>query len=309
MLSIDKTTSGEYIKLTSPEITTFLTSISPFTDLTIEMGLNCAPEVKRAYKPQLPVLSCTSPANEYTGRGAWRLDLSYYRLNNISMTKFIVKNIDTGALSEEVVTVDWAAYNIACPTGCLLEASGTFYNTNIAGAFTNAAIAGGFTGAYSAKSCGDYIQLFTAEPNNIPYAIEFANGDKKLLQYSYIGIILDVDAIYIDGTFMGGTSLVDGVYRVKYYTKQENGARTEDSSCFFLDNATACNMVSKIGSLLQETEEQYKESGEWLALAAAHWGLTKAKECHGCNCEDLCALYKEFNILYNKTKSTVNCAC
>lgn len=309
MLDINKTTSGEYIKLTSPEITTFLTSIAPYENLTIEMGLNCAPEVKRVYAPQLPVLSCTNPANEYNGRGAWRLDLSYYKLNNISMTKFIVKNINTGELSGQLQTITWANYITACPTGCLLEASGTFYNTNIAGAFSNAAIEGGFTGMYSAKSCGDYIQLFTAEPNNIPYAIEFANGDRKLLQYSYAGIILDANAIYIDGTFMGGTSLVDGVYRVKYSAKQENGTKAEDSSCFFLDNATACNMVSKIGSLLQETEEQYKESGEWLALSAAHWGLTMAKDCHGCNCEDLCALYKEFNILYNKTKSAINCAC
>ncbi len=225
------------------------------------------------------------------------------------MTKFIVKNIDTGVLSEEVAMVDWTAYNIACPTGCPLDVSGIFYPNAIAGAFSNAAIEGGFTGMYSAKSRGDYIQLFTAEPNNIPYAIEFANGDRKLLQYSYAGIILHVDAIYIDGTFMGGTSLVDGVYRVKYSTKQQNGTKAEDSSCFFLDNATACNMVSKIGSLLQETEEQYKESGEWLALSAAHWGLAMAKDCHGCNCEDLCALYKEFNILYNKTKSAINCAC
>lgn len=309
MLDINKTTSGEYIKISSPEITTFLTSIAPFTDLTIEMGLNCAPEVKRTYKPQLPVLSCASPANEIEGRGGWRLDLSYYKINSIPMTKFIVKNIDTGEFSEEVQTITWVDYSTTCPTGCPLESAGTFYNTNIAGAFSNAAIEGGFTGMYSAKSCGDYMQLFTAEANNIPYAIEFANGDRKLLQYSYAGIILDVDAIYIDGTFMGGTSLVDGVYRVKYTAKQENGSGSNDSTCFFLDNATACNMVSKIGSLLQETEEQYKESGEWIALAGAHWGLTMAKDCHGCNCEDLCALYKEFNILYNKTKSAINCAC
>lgn len=309
MLTISKTTSGEYIKLTSDEITSFLGNISNYEELKIEMSLNCAPPLEIKYVLNTPISSCENSINELTGRGFWRLDLAYYKTNNIAMTKFIVKNINTGELSEYSTTIDWAQYNIDCPTGCSLESSGAFYPSAIHGAFDDAADEGGFNGNYSASACGDYIQLYTTDANNFPYAIEFANGERKLLSYSYSGIILDTDAIYVTSDFMGGDSIIDGVYRVKYTLKEENNSKTEDSSCFFLDNSTACDMVEKVASLLRETESEYKNNEHWMKLSAAHWGLTMASECHGCNCEDLCELYKEYLILYNKTKSIVNCAC
>jgi hypothetical protein len=103
-------------------------------------------------------------------------------------------------------------------------------------------------------------------------------------------------AIVLPASIFGWTTIKDGVYSIKVVITTLAQPTLTDSNCAFIDCDFKCELSKKLESLL--AEDHTPEKQEALQYTMLHYALTTTSNC-GCNCQELCDLYKQLYKLVN----------
>ena len=109
--------------------------------------------------------------------------------------------------------------------------------------------------------------------------------------------------------FFGLTSFIDGVYRISVKRFEENVGTIFIENCLFIDVTIKC----KVAALLKEIIEENKvKTGEKKSTIAhlLHYALVNGSNC-GCNCAEMCDVYKELVALLDTINPEIftDCGC
>lgn len=133
-------------------------------------------------------------------------------------------------------------------------------------------------------------------------AFGFTNADSN--------VYMSNDAIYIKPEFFNLQELNDGIYKfnVKYIKVDEVGY-LEEQNCSFIDVTTKCRVASVLQNILKESKELGSEKSSTI-IHILHYALVNGSNC-GCNCPDLCQVYKELIDMLDSIdpQITNDCGC
>ena len=105
--------------------------------------------------------------------------------------------------------------------------------------------------------------------------------------------------LYLTPEFYGGLVFNDGVYSVTLTFITADGKVITETTCFFFDCKTGCEVSTKIKELEEASNPKNATN-----IFLLHYTLTEGSNC-GCNCEELCEIFRK---LCNNLNST-SCLC
>lgn len=116
-----------------------------------------------------------------------------------------------------------------------------------------------------------------------PQALTLANGD-------YAKYKIENNILYIKPQLFGFDKLKDGVYSFQLTLISAEPVETVvESNCAFIDCTLKCGLSNKLYKI---DDKDKAEVNEATTFAMLHYTLTHTSNC-GCNCEELCEIYKQ----------------
>ena len=111
--------------------------------------------------------------------------------------------------------------------------------------------------------------------------------------------------LYIKPTFLGLSDLVDAIYNLEI--KLIEDGYTQISNCAFLDITYKCKVGGLLKWLIEENDDNSTEKVSTIAHIL-HYSLFNVSNC-GCNCGELCNIFKELTDILNITLQDNDCGC
>jgi hypothetical protein len=214
------------------------------------------------------------------------------------------------------VNITFDFYRTQCPSGCLLETIPS-YETLFLQAYQGLLTENGLDmSSFSLNICQDTLQVTGLPKGFVMNTINYSNGALDSFDKGFSNALLSTtDNIMIAPQMFGVTKFLDGVYGFKVKITDKNGSTTEIENCFFLDCLTKCKVAAKAEFILESNIDEYSKN---LAkdLHVAHYALINSSNCGGCNCVELCELYKHLqgilangNTNFNNKIIETDCGC
>jgi len=140
----------------------------------------------------------------------------------------------------------------------------------------------------------NFIPILVTTDTQKEYKSKYNNLSSKMF--------LNGTSLYIDPLYFNYTDnlIKDGIYKFNLkITRANNAGFITESNCAFIDNYTKCLVANKL-NILKEIEPIDS------TIHILHYALTNGSNC-GCNCDELCEIYKELHSLLNNI--TNDCGC
>lgn len=121
---------------------------------------------------------------------------------------------------------------------------------------------------------------------------------------------VDIDSkiLYLSVLMFSPSMFTDGIYKVTIKFKKEAGGYIQVANCIFVDITFKC----KVASLMDKIISENKTSSEKTSTIAhiLHYALFNGSNC-GCNCEDMCDIFKQLSDILDTLDLTIdnNCGC
>ena len=110
--------------------------------------------------------------------------------------------------------------------------------------------------------------------------------------------------------FFGLTEFIDGIYKFSIKRYQPGEGTVIESNCLFIDMTLKCKVATLLGYIIEENKT--RDSEEKIATIAhlLHYSLVNGSNC-GCNCEEMCEVFRELNALLVNVDPTItnDCGC
>lgn len=311
MLKIIGSPNCDYIELVSPEISEMLADTSQYSSFEIIGKYNCQSEftIKE-------LLNQTNPCGFASKGEIYNVPLTFVKNSGYYISEISIKNVSTGAILKKSVNINFDYYRTQCPSGCLLETLPT-YETLLLQAYKGLFSENGLDYAnFNINICEDTLQTVGLPKGFTMNTINYSNGAFDSFDKGFSNALLSItDSIIVAPQMFGITRFVDGVYGFKVKITDKNGSTTEIENCFFLDCLTKCKVAASAEYILESNLDEYSKN---LAkdLHVAHYALINASNCGGCNCVELCELYKHLqgilangNTNFNNKIIETDCGC
>lgn len=300
--------NDNYIKVESEILTTVLENPEGYDSINVEVTKNCC--TTEVYDEEIDLLDSVS--NDCTGncdgQYAWKLDLTNIANQDKNITALYVKNVISGKVYEimDGAIVDFGSYITSCPNGtCTIQSLNPEYEDIFKEIFDDWFIPNVQWEDISVGFCDNTLVICNLPENFVPLYIEYGTGPVKETAYFTFNtnqsLIILNEGLYIQPEFLEQEVLEDGVYKVKIRIKRSNGSWIEEEGCSFIDIDTRCKVARFIEDILKKGEDATN-------VHIAHYGLVNGSNC-GCNCKELCGLYKYLLSLIGEIKTDKNCGC
>lgn len=299
--------NNDYIKLSSDFITNLLQNTSEYTSLKIDATINCCEDVKFSKEIDFEKknsATCTVCNNNYV----WQVDLTNIASLNKTIKGIYVKNIVTGVEYNILSTpFDFTYFNTNCPNGsCTIEDLSPHYENIFENIFDTWFNDNTYWINTTAGFCGNTLTVCKFSLNFIPTYIEY--GDNTYSKKEFFTFNTNEESfivnenLHITPSFFDMENFMDGIYKFKIRLTKQNGSWIEEKMCFFMDINTKCKVSRKIESIIEDDIEGNN-------IHMAHYALVNASNC-GCNCNELCELYKYLlNLLGESKDKNTDCGC
>lgn len=300
--------NDEYIQVNSEYLADLIQNPDNYTSLIVQATINCCEDnvfTRSISFDKNEDLSCNVCNNSYS----WNIDLTTIAQANKIIKAIWVKNIITG-LSYNILStpINFTYYNTQCPGGsCTIQSLAPTYDLIFENAFDVWFENNASWSNVSAGFCGNTLKVCRLPSNFILTYLEYGDnvGTTNQLAFFNFGgnssaFFLN-EALYLNAGFFNMETLQDGIYNVKIKLTKPNGDYIEDSNCAFIDITTKCKVSRFIEGILENTVEAN-------SIHMAHYALVNGSNC-GCNCKDLCDLYKYIYKLLGNELNINNCGC
>lgn len=293
------------IKLSSELLAKVFQNPNDYLSVEITGNITCCGEETYSRKIEFnPVVieDCT----QCSGIFAWRLNLAEAANSNTPIKAINITNVVSGITYNILENpINFTAFKDLCGNGsCTLEDM-IQYQTLFSETFTDWFEYNVQWFNTKVGFCGNTLTVCSLPPNFIVSSVEYDTDKpyKELFSFNETRteIILNQD-LYISPFLFELPSFTDGVYKFKVRITKKDGSWTEETNCFFLDINTKCKVSRFIEGIIEKKEEANN-------IHLAHYALINASNC-GCNCEELCELYKYLlKLLDNNTSNIKDCGC
>lgn len=277
-----------FIKITSPVIAQAMSNPESIQSISLSAKINCCSDT---FEQSINIEEYDNPTctvcNGKTDVWTTTITPAPGNINGI-----YIKNLFTGEEFNILSSpLNFDALVAECPAySCPISDLSPLYENLITIALQNWFTTHGFTYTQlQLQFCGNELIMCGFPLSFVPTFIDF-NGDTLL--FSYNGTkeyFLTDSAIYLRPDFFGQDTFRDGIYSVKVIVSVTGGTMVDDN-CAFIDCNFECNFSDKIQTLL--SEDKTTEKFETIQYLMLHYALTSSSNC-GCNCQDLCDLYKQ----------------
>lgn len=301
---------SNYIRIQSTILDQLLADPSGFDSIKVTGNINCCTQ------------DCEQLISDFTidlATQGWYADLTNGVLAEDSVAKLFIKNIVTNESNNVLsgnIDLGYVADNCMSESCTLEDFSGHFaplFKTPIDNYFTSLGITSNVTISFDGNTLivqdlpngyfiTDYIEHGVAEP-----------FEKIIFTFSSTesNAFLAPDALYIKPEFFNNMSqLIDGIYRFDIkYTKVDNSGFITESNCAFIDITIKCKVASILGKIKGENANKSNVVEKCATIAhVLHYALVNGSNC-GCNCADMCIVYRELVTLLSKDPSVTDCGC
>jgi hypothetical protein len=288
MLTLSKTENCSYIEIKSETLSDFISNSNNYTNFVVSGTLNC----------------CTSETNTVTIteddilNTEWKLQ--FPTDSSLVITGLYFQNIYTNQ-QWNIFSTQYDLVDYMCSTGDITDLFviiQNWFTANLGVTITQSYTydAGTNTCTYEISDLPDGIApVYLSLENSI------AIPSQVYFQYFPVNSLLFTGtSMLVSPSFFSLLNYVDGVYSFTLTYTTESGDIITETNCFFLDCVTACNVSTKLQSLMT----QDKTATNFFLL---HYTLTEGSNC-GCNCTELCEIFTK---LCNELNSsdTCNCGC
>lgn len=297
------------IKIDSDLFASMLGDISSYANILITSSINCCPT---SYTNTL-LLTNTSACTTCIGVNMWSIDMNLLATAGFDITGVYLKNLVTGQVYNTLsVPIDWAYYAANCiPLNCLISAVGPGHYDNLFRIAINSYLTTNmFWTTVTVGFCGNKLTICNLPANIVLSHITYDDGSTlggvQLFKYNDINSasFISGNSIYINPTLFSASTFADGVYKITVRLNKTDGSYIEQNSCFFLDCVSKCKVATAIDNYIENTTDKSIASS-FNNLHMIHYALTNDGNC-GCNCNDLCDLYKYFT---SQLDNTIPCGC
>lgn len=308
MLSLSNL-NDKYIKVDANYIKNMVNDGDNYTHLKITTNLNCCKEVNTRIInfDSTNYVSCSA----CNGANSWHIDLSEIIYNNYNIDSLVIKNIVSGVEFNILSSpIDFNYYTSNCPSNvCTLQSLSPYYEQLFENRFDSWFSSGTMWQDTTVGLCENILTICELPENFIVKEITF-NGTSLPFKYSAntssdSDVFADSEGnLYISSELFGLDKFKDGIYKIKVRTEKKDDTWTEDEGCIFIDIDTKCKVAKKIEDILKKDEDATD-------IHMAHYALINGSNC-GCNCNDLCELFKYINKVLGNPIETTNsddCDC
>lgn len=293
----------EYIKLQSDLIQQVIDNPADYASIKVTGNINCCTD------------NCGDSQSTFsidlTGTG-WRFDLDEaVKLESTLRTLNLENLVAHNLLNVITAPIDLGYVNDSClEDTCTLEDFtihfAPLFKAQIDDFFTSVGISSNVTVIFDGNIViiddlptnfvVRYVEVGTALPYDKIYA-----GFGTTIAAFYFG----ADGLYILPSFFSMLELVDGIYKfdVKIYKTDSN---TLETNCAFVDITIKCKVASVLDGIMKESKNAGIEQCSTI-IHILHYALVNGSNC-GCNCEELCTIFRELFALLNSTITT-DCGC
>jgi hypothetical protein len=299
MLKLDNI-EKDYIKVTSNNLVNTILHPELYKSVTVEASMSCCSDTK--YTKELPLApidtACSACSEEY----AFRLDLKAIAYSKHDISGIYVKNMVTG-LEYNVLTtpINFDSFLEVCGDGsCTLQSQATYvvaFREAISEWFEENVQWFNTTVSF----CGDTLTVCDLPQNFILTRVEYSNQNAYFSFNEELDHLILNEGLYLTPFFFEQEQFKDGIYQVKIKFVKLNGSWIEESNCFFLDVETKC----KVSRFIEGLKEKEVVS---TTIHIAHYALTNASNC-GCNCTEMCELYRYLVKTLDNNVKTEDCEC
>lgn len=282
-----------------------------YTKIAIDVNINCCTnncgeEVKKSY--DLPI---AEGAGWYVDLDlATKLENNIARLNFMSLISFTKVNalttpIDLGIVEDNCVSGD-------CTLQTYSGILAPLFKTQIDAWFLTIGIVSNVT----VEFIGNVLKIGTLPLDFAPFSAEYGTTfpyEEVLFGYGAIDskVFLSNDSLYIQPQFFNNqTTFQDGIYKFTFkFTKAQGVGHVIEENCSFVDVTMKCKVANHLKNLKKSSNGTEEQSTSTL-VHYIHYALINSSNC-GCNCDEMCKLFKELNdIVNNVDPSTLDdCGC
>jgi hypothetical protein len=301
MLSIKGTENGSFIELHSPEIADLIANIQDYESIEIKGKYNCDKEFSL-----LQDLNIATPCNFGAGGIVYNVSLDFIKQSTFSINKIAIKNTATDTELSLNTAITFDAYKAQCPSGCPLEnvtSYETIFNTSYRSLLLNNGLD---VSNLQINICGDLLQITGLPSGYVPTIVGYSNGASDSFDNGFSNNKISLtDSLVIHPSFFGIVKYLDGIYGFKVKITDKNGNTTEIENCYFFDVLMKCKVAAKAEYILEDNTDEYSKN---LAkdLLIAHYALVNSSNCGGCNCIELCSLYKNLELVLSNGNTNFN---
>lgn len=289
-----------------------LDNLSDFSSILITGNINCCQT------------NCGDTVNTYTldlpVTPTWQIDLSdavglnsiIQELNLINYKTSQVYNVITAPIDLQYIEAN--CVNDPCT---LQDFSGYFaplFKSQIDTFFTGIGVASNVTITFTGNivTISNYPTGTFIIPQDIKYGL---NEPYLVAPFGYAIVDSPVfltgeGILYITPEFFNVEKLQNGIYKFTLkFNKEDESGYVEVQNCAFIDIDLACKVASVLHNVLKESKDKSSEQCS-TTIHMLHYALINGSNC-GCNCEELCQVYKGLIELLNTIDPQLmnDCGC
>jgi hypothetical protein len=289
------------IRIDTSYVQEVLSNPNDYDSIKVDININCCTS------------NCTELVDTYTlpvdAAAPWYINLDtpvklgneITRLNIISLKSYHELNVIT-------VPIDLGYIEDNCSTSsCTLETYSVYFTplfkNQIDAYFLTIGITSNVTVTFDDNILIiDNIPTLFA-PSSVEYGVA-APYAKLYFGYGEVSskAFISGGGLFIQPDFFSTGKFVNGVYKITVtYTKADGAGYIKEETCSFIDIDLAC----KVAALLKTVHTNKQSTNAHLL----HYALVNGSNC-GCNCDDLCKVFKELIDLLNSVDpQTLDCGC
>jgi hypothetical protein len=112
--------------------------------------------------------------------------------------------------------------------------------------------------------------------------------------------------LYLKPQMFAQTTFTDGIYKV--IVKMHDANFTIIQTCIFIDITYKCKVADHLAELIEENRMSNNTDKRSTIVHLLHYSLIVSSNC-GCNCDDMCIVFKELQKLLGSQSIKSNCGC
>ena len=289
--------NNKYVQVKSEFISDLIQNLQQYQSIEVKGNINCCPDY-------------FTKSVQFTQTG-WYIDLTKAVQAESILDSINIQNVLTlQKISIPANTIDAGYVNNNCTTNsCTLQDFSGYFIAIIKPLIDNWFAVNGLTSNVSVTIQGNILIVGNLPANFIMHSIEYG---AEQLEFGYSGIntgfFLQDDSLFIKPQFFGIDKLIDGVYKFEIKISKTQSF-TIETNCAFIDIETKCKVAATLQNIKKESETKGIEKCSTI-IHLLHYALINGSNC-GCNCDEMCKVYKElYRLLNNIDPQIVNdCGC